>query len=129
MKETMTRSYYYFSFATLLACAACSPPGPSTSHDAKGTAAVSSSDAPAVSNPPSVSSPPSEQARAIQEPLPAPKAPDEDLKAKYSDKAALMANLEATRPTQAIELDGKKVWNGFGPAIAYRTNGNGSISR
>ena len=123
MKETMTRSYYYFSFATLLACAACSPPAPSTSHDAKGTAAVGSFDAPAVSTPPS------EQARAIQEPLPAPKAPDEDLKAKYSDKAAFMANLEATRPTQAIELDGKKVWNGFGPAIAYRTNGNGSITR
>lgn len=122
MKETMTR-IHYLSFATLLACVACSPPAPSTSHDPKGTTPVGSSDTPAVS------STPSEQARTIQAPLPEPKAPDRDLKAKYSDKAAFLASLEAAKPTQAIELDGKNVWKGFGPAIAYRTNGNGSISR
>ena len=118
----MTR-IHYFSFATLLTCVACSPPAPSTSHDPKGTTAVGSSDAPAVS------SPPSEQARTTEGSIPAPATPGEGLKPEYSDKAALLANLEATRPTQAVELDGKKVWKGFGPAITYRTNGNGSISR
>jgi hypothetical protein len=119
----MTRIYYYSAFATLLACGACSPPAPSTSHDQKATTAVGSSNAAPTS------SPPSEEARIVQGQIPAPAAPDKDLKPEYSDKAALLANLEATRPTQAVELDGKNVWKGFGPAISYRTNGNGSIRR
>jgi hypothetical protein len=51
-----------------------------------------------------------------------------DLKPEYSDKTALLAHLEATRPKQAVVLDGQSVWKGFGPPISYRTNGNGSIS-
>ena len=51
------------------------------------------------------------------------------MKPEYSDKAAFLANLEATRPKQAVALDGKNVWKGFGPAMSYRTNGNGSIRR
>jgi hypothetical protein len=123
LKETMTGIYYYSTFAILLACGACSPPGPSTSHDQKATTAVGSSNAAPTS------SPPSEEARIIQGQIPAPAAPGQDLKPEYSDKAALIADLEATRPTQAVELDGKKVWKGFGPAFSYRTNGNGSIRR
>ncbi len=118
----MTR-IHYFGFATLLTCVACSPPDPATSHDAKGTSAVGSSDAPAVS------SPPLGQGRTIQEPIAGPTTPGQDMKPEYSDKAAFLASLEATRPTQAVELDGERVWKGFGPAITYHTNGNGSISR
>src|SRR5580693_9151934 len=116
----MIRIYYYCSFATLLACGACSPPAPSTSP--KATAAVASSDAAAVSNPPS------EEARVIHGLNPAPEAPGPDMKPEYSDKAAFLAGLEATRPKQAVELDGKNVWKGFGPVMSYRTNANGSIS-
>ena len=119
----MTRIYYYSTFAILLACGACSPPGPSTSHDQKATTAVGSSNAAPTS------SPPSEEARIIQGQIPAPAVPGQDLKPEYSDKAAFLANLEAARPKQAVLLDGKSAWNGFGPAISYRTNGNGSISR
>jgi hypothetical protein len=118
----MTRIYYYCSFATLLACGACSP-GPSTSQDPKATTPVGSSGAAAVSRPPS------EEARVIQGLIPAPEKPGPALKPEYSDKAAFLADLEATRPKQAVLLDGKSAWNGFGPAISYRTNGNGSISR
>lgn len=119
----MTRIYYYSSFAILLACGACSPPAPSTSQAPKATTPVGSSDAAAIS------SPPSEMARIINGPAPAPAAPAPDMKAEYSDKATFLASLEATRPNQAVLLDGKNVWKGFGPALSYRTNGNGSIRR
>lgn len=114
---------HYFCFATLLACVACSPPTPSTSHDSRGATPVGSSDAPTGSTPPSG------QGGTIQEPIPGPTTPGQDMKPEYPDKAAFLANLQQTRPTQAVELDGERVWKGFGPAITYRTNGNGSISR
>ena len=75
-----------------------------------------------------VSSPPSGDARIARGLTPAPEAPGPDMKPEYSDKAVFLADLEATRPKQAVALDGKTVWKGFGPAISYRTNGNGSIS-
>jgi hypothetical protein len=84
--------------------------------------AAGSSDAAAVS------SPPSGEARVVNGPTPAPEAPRPDVKPEYSDKAAFLADLEVARPKQAVTLDGKNVWKGFGPAISYRTNGNGSIS-
>ena len=118
----MARLYYYCSFAILLTCSACSPSGPSASHDPKATTAAGSSDVAAVS------SPPSGESRIVPGLTPAPESPAPDLKPEYSDKAAFLASLEATRPKQAVALDGKNVWKGFGPAISYRTNGNGSIS-
>jgi hypothetical protein len=118
----MTRFYLYCGFATLLTCSACSPSGPSTPHDPKATTAVGSSDAAAVSSSPSA------DARIVPGLTPVPEAPASDMKPEYSDKAAFLANLEATRPKQAVALDGKNVWKGFGPAISYRTNRNGSIS-
>ena len=60
---------------------------------------------------------------------PVPEAPGRGMKTEYSDKAAFLADLEATRPKQAVALDDKNVWKGFGPAISYRTNSNGSISQ
>jgi hypothetical protein len=105
----MTRILYHCSLATLLACGACS----ST----------------AVNPYTNSTSPPSEEARAIYGLFPAPGAPSQDMKPEYSDKATFLAALETIRPKQGVELDGKSVWNGFGPSLLYRTNGNGSISR
>ena len=80
------------------------------------------------SNAAAASSPPSGEARIVPGMTPVLESPASDLKPEYSDKAAFLANLEATRPKQAVALDGKNVWKGFGPAISYRTNRNGSIS-
>jgi hypothetical protein len=46
---------------------------------------------------------------------PVPKARGPDIKPEYSDKAAFLANLEATRPKQAVAPDGKNVLEGFRP--------------
>ena len=51
------------------------------------------------------------------------------LKTQYPDKAALLADLQAIHPGLAVELDGERVWEGFGPAIKFRKNPDGSISR
>ena len=110
----MARLYYYCSFAILLTCSACSPSGPST--------------APKASAPSTGSSPQAGEARIIAGQPPAPEATGPALKPEYADKTTFLAHLEASRPKQAVVLDGQNVWKGFGPAISYRTNGNGSIS-
>jgi len=116
-EETMTRLYYCCSLAALLILSACSPSGPSAAPKSTTAAAPPSSIAPSIpqSGDTRVSSPP------------APEPPAAALKPEYSDKAAFLAHLEASRPKQAVTLDGQNVWKGFGPAISYRTNGNGSI--
>jgi hypothetical protein len=55
--------------------------------------------------------------------------PNPGLKPEYSDKTSFLSDLQATRPSNAVDLDGKNVWSGFGPATRYHTNQNGSISR
>jgi hypothetical protein len=51
------------------------------------------------------------------------------LKAEYPNRAAFLADVDAARPRTAVELDGKPVWNGFGPTIRYRTATDGTIRR
>jgi len=55
--------------------------------------------------------------------------PGTDLKARYADKAAFLADVKKSAPSFAIELDGKSVRTGFGPPIAYRTERDGSVIR
>jgi len=119
-EETMTRLYFCCSLAALLICSACSPSGPAASPPKVTTAAGPSNAAAVAASAPGdtrVGSPP------------APEPPAASLKPQYSDKTAFLAHLEATKPKQAVTLDGQNVWKGFGPAISYRTNGNGSIGR
>lgn len=93
-------------FAALLTCSACSAPTPSA------TPAVPATSAPAL-------------------PAAAPEARKEvwNLKFRYVDKAAFLADVQANRPIQAVSLDDDSVWEGFGPAVRYHTNQDGSISR
>jgi len=117
----MTRFLFCCGLATLLMCSACSPSGPTASPKAA-TAAV-------PSTPVAPSSSQSSEARIAAAQSTAPEPPAASLKPEYSDKSAFLAHLEATKPKQAVTLDGQNVWKGFGPAISYRTNGNGSIGR
>ena len=91
-----------FILVTLLTCVACSPQDQSKPRAAATTEAKS----------PSVSD------------TPAP-----TLKPQYPDKAALLADLQKVHPSNAVNLDGKEIASGFGPAMQYRTNAEGSISR
>jgi hypothetical protein len=50
------------------------------------------------------------------------------LKPQYPDKAALLTDLQKVHPSNAVHLDGKEIGSGFGPALQYRINADGSIS-
>jgi hypothetical protein len=70
---------------------------------------------------PALPVPPSPSA---SDPTPAP-----SMKDKYPNKDAFLADLKAVNPVIAVELDGKGVSSGLGPAMPYRTNKDGSVSR
>ena len=70
---------------------------------------------------PAIPVPPSPSA---SDPTPAP-----SLKDKYPNKDAFLADIKAVNPAIAVELDGKGVSSGLGPAMPYRTNKDGSVSR
>jgi hypothetical protein len=69
------------------------------------------------------------EAKVILGCLPAKPAAGPSLNVRYADKAAFLAALQSLRPGTAITLDGKGVWDGFGPGLQYRTNPDGSVSR
>jgi hypothetical protein len=70
------------------------------------------------------------EARLILGKLPSgPETPAATLKPRYPDKDAFLADLKAVHPSSAVELDGKGVRDGFGPALRYHTNPDGSISQ
>jgi glucose/arabinose dehydrogenase len=112
--EIMTRICI---LVTLLTCVACSPQDQSAP---RANPAAADTPAPAAA-------PPTATTEAKLPPVSQTPAPT--LKPRYPDKAALLADLQTTHPSSAVELDGKDVWSGFGPALQYRTNGDGSISR
>ena len=111
-----------------LALGACSersaPPAAATSAkpaDAPGTAAPAGQAAnPQVPNP---------VVAAAPSPPPSDPNPVRDMKPKYSDKAAFLADIQAVKPAMQVELDGQSVSPGFGPAMRYRTGKDGSVNR
>ena len=124
----MTRIYYCV-FATLLTCGACSKPTAPHAPPAVGGTSGSPGAPPAATT----EAPTQEtgiEARVILGKLPAPGSEvPSSLKPRYPDKAAFLADLQTTHPGHAVELDGKSVWSGFGPALQYRSNTDGSITR
>lgn len=60
-------------------------------------------------------------------PTPAP-PPTARLKARYPDRGAFLADVQAVRPVMAVELDGQLISTGFGPAMRYRTGDDGSVA-
>jgi hypothetical protein len=69
------------------------------------------------------------EARMVLEKIPTgPTTPPASLKKRYPDKAALLADLRSIHPGYAVELDGRSIWTGVGPAISYRTNSDSSVS-
>ena len=106
-----------FILVALLTCVACSPQDKS---------APTPNPTAADTHPSGVASPPgTTEAKSP----PAPKVPAPALQSQYPDKAALLADLQKLHPNNAVNLDGKEVGSGFGPALQYRTNADGSISR
>lgn len=126
----MTR--IYCAFAVLLTCSACSTPGPSTPQSTPPVA--SAAGAPPAASAAKVDGPTKEmgiEGHVVLNKLPAPGSSPAaaKLKPRYSDKAALLVDIQATRPVQAVALDGNDVWPGFGPALAYHTGADGSVSQ
>ncbi|TMH52195.1 MAG: hypothetical protein E6H60_06155 [Betaproteobacteria bacterium] len=113
--KIMTRIYYCV-FATLLMCGACS------NRTAPHAPPAATTEAPTQEM--------GIEARAVLGKLPAPGSEGpSSLRPRYPDKAAFLADLQTTHPGHAVELDGKSVWSGFGPALQYRSNTDGSITR
>lgn len=109
--------------AALAACATPGPPAPPANPAAAGKFAPSTAPKP----------PQSEESMGIEARIvlgktgtPAPPS-QASLKARYPDKAAFLADVQAVKPVMAVELDGKLIATGFGPALRYRTADDGSV--
>ncbi len=122
----MTRIYCVF--AVLLTCGACSTPGPSAPQSAPPVASASGAAATRVNGPTKEMG---IEGHVVLNKMPAPGSAQTatNLKPRYPDKAAFLADIQATRPIQAVALDGNDLWQGFGPALVYETSADGSISR
>jgi hypothetical protein len=109
----------------LLACCACSTSVPVASNAGPGTSAAAPA-AKADDVDPAMGI----EARAILGILPAgPTTPPPSLKSRYPDKAAFIADVKAIHPVYGVKLDGKVVWSGVAPVVAYRTSEDGSVSQ
>ena len=51
------------------------------------------------------------------------------LKTEYPSKAALVEAIKEARPGTAVELDGVTLFAGFGPALRFRTEPDGTVRR
>ena len=115
----------------VLVLGACSersaPPAAATSAKPAGAPETAAPAAPAgqVANP----QVPNPMVAAAPSPPPSDPTPAPDMKPKYRDKAALLADIQAVKPAMQVDLDGQTVSSGFGPAMRYRTGKDGSISR
>jgi hypothetical protein len=125
--KTMIRIYCIC--AALLTCA-CSAPGPSAPQTVPPAASVAGSP-PAAATGDGPTKEMGIEGHVVLGKVPAPGSSSTAaaLRLRYPDKAAFLADVQTAHPVQAVVLDGSAVWQGFGPALSYRTNLDGSISR